>query len=520
MVIEKKLLQSSTQSHWERIGIKHHHGFATPLFCLISEQSCGIGEYTDLIPLIKWCKEIGFDIIQLLPINDTGISSSPYAAISAFALNPIHLSLDSLPRVKRHKDLMIRMAELRTFNKTERVDYASVYRKKEFFLREYFAKEGPEITQSAHFKEFQEKHNWLPGFALFKALKIKYNWALCKDWPKNPNPKDHEDEILYHSFVQYLCFTQMHGVDDIAINSGVLLTGDIPISIGYESADVWLYPELFDLNYSAGAPPDAFSADGQEWGVPIYNWQEMEKQDYSWWKKRLQVTSLFFDAYRIDHIVGFYRIWAVPRGCNCKEGNYMPNNPEAWLQLGEKNMQMMLEATEMFPIAEDLGHIPKNVTKSLKDMGIPGMKIMRWERYWDDDHSYIPFDQYPALAMTTVTTHDMEPLYIWWERHPEDAKAFCRLMSWDYEPELSEQRHKQILLANHRLPCLFHINLMQEYLSLFPELSRENPADDRINLPGTVSPLNWTAKLRPTIEEFTSHEGLKKAMQEMSGKLL
>lgn len=516
MLSERKLLNSLSGPLWERIGIRHHHGIVAPLFCLRSKNSCGIGEYTDLLPLIKWCTEIGFDIIQLLPINDTGIHPSPYAALSAFALNPVFLGLTYLPNVSNHPELLKRIAELQEMTKSKRVDYKTVYRKKNLFLRLYYVLEGKAIIESKEFYNFTCKHDWLNGFALFKVLKEKNKWIPFKEWKPNPDPELYKEEMMYHKFVQFLCFEQMHQIEQIALENGVLLMGDIPILIGRESADVWEHSNLFHLQYSAGAPPDAFAKNGQIWGFPIYNWNEIEKQNYKWWKKRLEVASLFFDVYRIDHIVGFFRIWAVPKNMMGRDGFYIPLDHDTWLDLGKQNLTMMLGASDMFPIGEDLGMIPANVHTCLKELGIPGMKIMRWERSWVGDNPYIPFDQYPELSMTTVTTHDMEPLIIWWKNNPEEVETFCKFMGWEYSKELSEEMHKQILLESHRTTSLFHINLLQEYLSLFPELRWSNPRDEQINTPGTISTQNWSNRLRPWLEEMTAHEGLGDVMKEMS----
>jgi 4-alpha-glucanotransferase len=515
MVSGNKLLNSQSGNHWERIGVRHHHGIVAPLFCLRSHSSCGIGEYTDLLPLIDWCTEIGFDIIQLLPINDTGIHTSPYAAISAFALNPIHLGLASLPNISNHPTLLKRITDLQELTKTNRVDYKLVHKKREKFLREYYRLEGQNIEKTQAYQQFITQHDWLPDFALFKSIKEKTQWKPCKYWDNVILSQDYTNDVRYHSFVQYLCFSQMHRIEEIALQKGVLLMGDIPILIGGESADVWKHPNYFNLEYSAGAPPDMFAKNGQKWGFPTYNWKEIENDNYEWWKKRLKVASLFFDVYRIDHIVGFFRIWTVPKRLSGLHGFYVPDDAQEWLALGDKNLSMMLHATEMFPIGEDLGQIPPNVRESLKRLGIPGMKIVRWERNWDVDGSFIPFDQYPNLSMTTLTTHDMEPMNVWWEEKPEEARELCRRLGWEYTPKLTEEKHKQLLIESHRTPSLFHINLLQEYLSLFPELGWADPLEERINTPGTVTSKNWSIRTRPWLEDIVAHEGLRATMSQI-----
>lgn len=514
-----KLLNTRSGAHWERIGVKHHHGIVAPLLSIRSKKSCGVGEYTDLIPLIQWCKEIGFDIIQLLPINDTGVHTSPYAAISAFALNPIHLGLAELPNINNYPTLLRRIAELQSQTHTKRVDFKAVHKRKERFLREYYRLEGHKILETEAFRHFKNTHDWLMDYALYKSVKEKLHWKPSKYWEFEPKIQDYKEDVDYHCVIQFLCFGQMHLVSQLAEQNGVFLMGDIPILIGSESVDVWKHPEYFNLDYSAGAPPDMFSKIGQKWGFPTYNWETIEKDQYNWWRKRLQVASLFFHIYRIDHIVGFFRIWTVPKRLSGLHGFFVPDESLKWLEQGDKNLSMMLQATNMFPIGEDLGQIPENVRDCLKKLGIPGMKIVRWERYWDKDRSFIPFDQYPVLSMTTLTTHDMEPMTVWWHKHPEDAQELCKRLGWNYNPALTDDQHRQLILESHRTPSLFHINLLQEYLSLYPELRWPNPEDERINLPGTITPKNWTIRTRPYIEEIIGHEPLKQDMEPMSKQM-
>lgn len=508
------LLGTPAGLNWQNTAIKNHHGINTPIFSLRSEQSSGIGEYLDLIPLISWIKEIGFDVLQLLPINDTGLDTSPYNAISSKALHPIYISLKSLPNIHNYPELIGRFSEFQELNSLPRVDYISVLNKKESFLRYYFDNEFDTISKTATYKEFVEKNPWLQAYALFKYFKSHYKWKSWQDWPLDFSLDHDPKNLQFHYFVQYLCFMQMLEVKEFAKKNGVLLKGDIPILINPDSADVWYSPQLFDLSHSAGAPPDMYCEQGQNWGFPLYNYSELAKDHFKWWRERLHVATQLYDLYRLDHIVGFYRIWAINRGDLAINGKFLPSNEEEWIPLGENLLKILLEsASTMLPIGEDLGVIPDAVRESMKRLGICGTKMMRWERKWKEDSSYINSKDYDPISMTTVSTHDSETLILWWQNCPQEAKEYAKYKGWEYNIPLSKEAHIAILKESHQSGSLFHINLLQEYTSIFPELSWENPEDERINIPGVVTSRNWTFRYKSDINAIIQHTGLKNIMR-------
>lgn len=516
--LEDKLLHGPAASQWKVIGAKQHHGINLPLFSLRSKQSCGIGEYPDLLPLIDWCKSLGMDVIQLLPLNDGGPERSPYAALSAFALNPLNLGLARLPHLNLMPDAAEMIEELQKLNALQRIAYPIVQAKREAFLRHYFKTVGPLVIASPPFLDFLQKNPWLETYSLFKALKIATQWHSWEEWPpewRDPSPTyfqvlldANRDEIFYHSLLQYFCFEQLGGVQKAARQKGVFIKGDLPILIGRESADVWHTRKYFDLEYSAGAPPDMFSYDGQNWGFPLYDWNSLEEQDYKFWKTRLQVAQQCYDIYRIDHIVGFFRIWALSKGQSAKEGHFIPSDPSQWIGHGEKLMRMLLANCTMLPIGEDLGTIPPAVRTSLCDLGICGTKVIRWERDWNRDQRFIPIQDYNPASMTTVSTHDSETLQLWWRNCPQEARDYSAFKGWEYQEILSPERHHEILWDSHHSSSLFHVNLLQEYLALIPDMTSPDPEDERINIPGEVSDRNWTYCFRPSLEEIISSEPL------------
>lgn len=510
-------------SDWKRIGISSHHGIDLPLSAIRSKNSCGIGEFFDLLPLIDWCKEIGLDVIQLLPLNDSGRDPSPYNNLSSCAMSLIYLSLHALPYVEEHSDLQKKLSEIQQFNTTEKIAFSQVKMHKKRWLRIYFEKVGATLVKEEGFLEFLKKNAWLIPYGLFKALKDQLEQNNWINWPeelKHPDKKKYEElvnanwkEISFYIVIQYLCFLQLKKVREYANGQKIFLKGDIPILISPDSADVWHAPQFFELNLAAGAPPDKYNKEGQYWGFPIFRWDILKKDHYQWWKERLGYASHFFDLYRVDHVVGFFRIWAIPLNRPSKEGAFIPQDKNLWIPHGKELLEMMVASARMLPIAEDLGTVPTEVRDCLQTLGICGTKVMRWERLWEKDQSFIPLKDYPALSLTCLSTHDSETLSLWWRDAPEESKAFADFKGWTYTPTLSFEQRREILWDSHHTPSLFHINLLQEYLALFPELIWPKPEDERINVPGQVLSTNWVYRFRPSLEEITSHQELKKTMQ-------
>lgn len=518
-MIEDTLLATSLAPQWKTIGIRHHHGIDLPLSALHSEHSCGIGEFFDLLPLIDWCQAVKLDVIQLLPLNQSGDDPSPYFALSALALNPLFLSLEKLPGVDKTA-----LTALKAFNKWPRVPYHDVQSHKFIFFRNYFQKHGGEVLRTQEFAQYMRDNAWVQSYALFEVLKTLMAKNHWKKWPLElqiltPQKKEellttHHAEVQFYIFLQYLCYQQLTQVRAYANQRGVLLKGDIPILISPDSADVWQYQDEFDLTQSAGAPPDYLDPEGQAWGMPIFHWNVMKERNYDWWKGRLKYASHFYDLYRIDHVLGFYRIWAIPDGQPSRYGRFIPEAEANWLAHGEEILSLFNDFTPMLPIAEDLGPVSPSIRSSLSDLGICGTKVMRWEKEGD---RYIDPHHYNPISMTCVSTHDSETLTQWWKHRPEEAKLYAQQKGWTYASELTREQRRDILFESHHSASLFHINLLGEYLALFPELVAENPDDERINVPGTVAPTNWTYRIRPSVEEILAHQPLREELQKIRG---
>lgn len=492
----------------QKVGITPYHGINTPLFSIRSHQSGGIGEFLDLKLLIDWLAPLGFNVIQLLPIYASGQDPSPYNALSANALNPIYLSLRALPRIGS-------LDGLSRFNDTQRIQYHEVKEEKDKILMAYAEREFEHFAKDPGFQNFLQQNPWIGPFAAFKALKKRNGGAHWQDWSQDQETTTLQNEINAHSLIQYLCYEQMASIKTYAEQKNVLLMGDIPILVSPDSADVWSHPELFDLTMAAGAPPDMYNHEGQKWGFPPYNYEALQKEDFRFWKERLSCASKLYHLYRIDHIVGFFRIWAMEKDKPPTEGHFEPRDEAKWVPQGKMMLELMLNNTSMLPIGEDLGVIPNETRALMKTLGIPGTKVIVWERNWNTDKSFIPFSKYPLDSLTTVSTHDSEPITEWWTTYPEDAKLMAQENQWEYQAPMSSDQLFQILKASHHTGSLFHINLLQEYLSLFPELTWGHPESERINLPGIVSPNNWTFRYKLPIEEMAAHKELNAKLQEI-----
>lgn len=318
-------------------------GTAIPVFSLRSEKSFGVGEFYDLKLLVDWAVKTGQNIIQILPVNDTTCNGSwresyPYKANSIFALHPQYISLKAVGRLKDAKEQRRFEKAGRELNALPTVDYEQVNALKHEYLRKIYEEQGAATLASKEYKEFFEKNgSWLRPYAVYSVLRDKYKTVDFAKWGKYSTADDKKidsfiarnaESVGYWFFVQYHLDRQLREARNYARTRGVILKGDIPIGINPTSVDAWSSPELFRMDSSAGAPPDDFAVLGQNWGFPTYDWERMAADGYAWWRARFVKMSDFFDAYRIDHILGFFRIWEIPRkAVNALLGHFNPALP-------------------------------------------------------------------------------------------------------------------------------------------------------------------------------------------------
>ena len=308
-------------------------GTLIPVFSLRSKGSFGVGDFGDLKMMIDWIAETNQKVLQILPVNDTTSThtwtdSYPYSAISIFALHPQFADLRQLPAIKDRKKAEDYEALREEFNALKQIDYERVNNAKTEYLRIIFKQEGEEAMKTDGFKDFmKENEHWIAPYAKYCSLRDKYGCVDFAKWKGNEqwneadrkallDPKTKEfKEVAFYYYVQFILNNQMRAAHEYAMARGVILKGDIPIGVNRNGCDVWHEPQYFNLNSQAGAPPDGFSINGQNWGFPTYNWQRMIDDGCQWWIRRFQNMSKFFDAYRIDHVLGFFRIWAIPTTC-------------------------------------------------------------------------------------------------------------------------------------------------------------------------------------------------------------
>lgn len=302
-------------------------GTAIPVFSVRTDEDFGVGDFLDLKKMVDWCALTGQKVLQLLPVNDTTMTGSwtdsyPYNANSTFALHPMYLRLQAVGKLKDSKRQAHYEQMGKALNMLDAVDYEQVNNGKLAFLRELFAEVGEATRRQKAYKDFvQANEYWLRPYAAFCTLRDINGTPEMDKWGEyatySPEKvdrleKEHGREMLFTYFLQYHLDKQLREVRDYAHQKGVVLKGDIPIGISRTSVDAWVYPHLFFMESQAGAPPDDFSILGQNWGFPTYNWEEMSRDGFAWWKSRFSKMSEYFDAYRIDHVLGFFRIWQIP----------------------------------------------------------------------------------------------------------------------------------------------------------------------------------------------------------------
>lgn len=306
-------------------------GIVVPLGALRTKDSPVIGEFRSLIPLADWAKKAGLGIVQLLPVLDTGTQSSPYSSLSAFALHPMYISLPEIPAFKnvyeRNKNFASYYNSFISQHKEAvRFDYESLNSQKHYLLDTLYHYVSLSLNENKEFKAWVKSQEWLPSYCVYKYLKNAYIQSSWKGWgakdrkitqeeiDRRWKDKDLHDELYFFAWEQFVAHQQFSNAAEAVRKAGIILKGDLPILMNDDSCDAWCRPELFNQKLRAGSPPDGSNPTGQNWGFPTYNWKNHAKEDFSWWKLRLKTASQYYDAYRLDHILGFFRIWAVPEG--------------------------------------------------------------------------------------------------------------------------------------------------------------------------------------------------------------
>ncbi|MDI6591617.1 MAG: 4-alpha-glucanotransferase [Patescibacteria group bacterium] len=484
--VYKFLLNTPLNKQWKKIGLKRRAGVIVPLFFIYSKNSLGIGEIPDLKLLIHWCKKTGNSILQLLPLNDTGFNFSPYSLQSSFALDPIYLSLKELKGVKkssfkRELDTLAERFPLKTFYVNYRIKGEKLKILWKFFLKAQISKE---------FEKFKEKNKfWLKDYTLFRVLKQSHKekgWEKWKKPFKNRLKKElkkfkekHQKEIEFQKWLQWQLFEQLRKVRQYAKSQGIFLKGDLPWLIAEDSADVWSQPNYFQLNFSAGAPPDAFSKKGQRWGMPPLNWEKIFADDFVYFKEKLKYAENFYDLFRIDHVLGIFRIWKIskksPKILKGLPGFYEPADENLQEEKGRQILLRIIQSTKMLPCAEDLGMVPFCCPRVLRELGIPGIKVQRWAQ------------DYPVLSIATLSTHDTSNYPVYFKG---EFKRFPTRI------EIGKNLEKI-----NNADSIFCLLFLLEWLFL-GDILKGDPQKYRFNIPGLISKKNWSIRMPISLEEL------------------
>ncbi len=424
----ENFLSSAARKQWKKIGVQRRAGVITPLFSIYSKNSAGIGDFHDLKLLVDWCRQTGLTVIQLLPLNDVGFEFRPYDAQSTLALDPMYLSLGDLAGTdqKKYKRKIEALRKAYPVNQ-KNVNY-EIKKAKLQLLRSIF--ESSDRRELEDFQRFaHDESGWLDDYALFKVIQEKQEYAGWEHWPEALKFRDtralgqfreaHPADFDFQRWLQWQLFCQLRSARQHARAKGVLIMGDLPFLVSRNSADIWAHQDYFKLDLSSGAPPDPYYALGQRWGMPPYHWDRIAADGYQYLKEKLKYASNFYDLYRIDHVVGAFRLWTIrlsePPETNGLSGIFDPQDESQWEAHGKNLLSVMIDNCDMLPCGEDLGVVPDCCFSVLREMAIPGIDVQRWSRDWKGNFDFKSPGQYRENSVATISTHDMTALLAWWK---------------------------------------------------------------------------------------------------------
>ena len=542
-------------------------GLLVPLFALRTENDLGVGDTESLKEMIDWASEHGFGLVQVLPINETGGDNSPYNIISSLALDPTTIAtnpktLKDLPTADYQRICMQHdLGALRE----GKVNYRGVRALKGELLetawKNFKTRQIKEKTRRA--KEFaawsKENAAWLEPYTLFRALvrwhgenentdlwpKKQRTYAAAKKWLASASPVDRRKVRAWRDFfayVQWVAYRQWSALKAYGEARKVALVGDVPVGVSVFSADVFAQPEIFDLTRSAGAPPEkVFAADpftakwGQNWGFPLYHWEEMAKDDYAWWRRRLRTTMKIFHFLRVDHALGFFRIYTFPwrpdrnaeflplseDEAKARTGGVLPGfipgddsseqSRETNRAQGDRLFRMIVEETGQHRlIAEDLGEMSPYVRPVLQAQEIPGFKIPLWEIAPDGWPT--PGREYERLSLATYATHDHPTLRAYWDgwyahsqsgdpdragRAVRQMQEICRFaeMNLALPAPWSDEIHEGLLRGLSASNSWLAVNMITDIFG----------TAERFNVPGAIGDQNWTERFPVPIGQWDNH---------------
>jgi 4-alpha-glucanotransferase len=506
-------------------------GVLLPLFSLRTASDWGVGEIPDLVPFARWCRDAGFSVIQLLPVNETSRGeTSPYGALSAFALDPVYLAPSALEDFeaaggegalddaeRRRLDALrasprVRWGEVRALKARA---FALAFDR---FVREEWSRRTARARALEAFARAEA--DWLDAHALFVALHdAEQGGRPWTEWPAPLAGRDGDAlgeararrsrEVLFQRWLQWQGEEQWHAARRAANAAGVQLGGDLPFMVSIDSADVWSRRGDFRLDARVGVPPDAFSATGQDWGLPVYRWDAMEREGHRWLHARARRMADLYDLYRVDHVVGLYRTYFFPNDGSSPA--FVPDTEPAQTRNGETVLRILGEGARV--IAEDLGVVPDFVRASLARLGIAGYRVQRWEKEWNAPGQ--PFRdpaRWPATSVATTGTHDTESVADWYEALPPDERR--QLLD---VPALAGLRA--------RAPERFDEGVRDALLEMVYGSGSDLlllPFQDafgfreRVNVPGTVNDENWTYRIPVELTGLAADRAARRRLRDLA----
>ena len=489
-------------------------GVLVPLFSIPTAESWGIGEIADLPAFASWVRRSGLSVVQLLPINEMAEGqSSPYSALSAMAIDPIFIAIRDLPEFVAAGDdaLSIEQREaLDDVRHATSVQHREVRSLKIAVLREAFVRflEGDWRTggpRAEAMRSYVERERWwLEDYALFRALHAEHGRRYWIEWPDGVRQRDPaaiaaarqklEGEILFYTWLQWIAGEQWTAAHAAA---GVEIFGDFPFMVSGDSADVWSRQHEFRVDASVGVPPDAFSETGQDWGLPAYRWDAHEASGYQWLRARARRCAELFDGFRVDHLVGFYRTYVKEQDGST---GFFPSKEEQQQSQGERLMRCFQESGATL-IAEDLGTVPDFVRQSLGELGLPGLKVVRWEREWEaEDQPFRDPASYPAVSVAISGTHDTETVAEWWENASLEERAQAVRLPQLQAAGITPETPFGPQVRDAFLEVLF---ASASDLVLVP-IQDVFGWRDRINVPAVVDDTNWSWRMPWLVDRLES----------------
>lgn len=486
-------------------------GILLPLFSLRSRGDFGIGDFGALDSLFRWMKAANQKMLMLLPLLPTlPGDTSPYATRSAFGLNPMFIDLERVPEFfegggtegldpdeRRRLDEARNSSQIR-YDLAFALKRAALRRAFDRFEQQHWRTDSDRAVALRRYQ--QEQQRWLDPFALFCALSDDRGHQAWWEWPDKVRDRAATAleaerhrlwrEVLFQSWQQWIAESQWSEVRAAARKHEVILCGDEPFIVGQDSADIWSNPEILRRDARLGVPPDAFSATGQDWGLPYFDFRAMERDDFAWLRFRAERTAAYYDVRRVDHALGYFRQWI--RDQATPSGRFIP--PEETHQRAQGERLFGLLSLPAGIIAEDLGVAPDFVRQTLTRMSIPGYRVLRWER---DNHTYRNPRGFPTLSLVTTGTHDTETMREWWELLPESERSavssvYPELQALTELSGYTPALHQALLAAAENAGSDLCVIPWQDVFA-----SRE-----RINLPGSMSQSNWAYRMEQRVDEL------------------